>query len=693
MERVIIEEKSTGQKLLATEFNALKNKTNEIVDHINNESQGGGGGTPVDTSGVISVSNKGNVTLGSSKNVNIEPAWDNKNPQGYAGNYGDIALKPGDDIQFCSHHREPKKRDKVVVKNIDDSDNPVKLQMVAGEIELAVGTKNNPKTATRKKNKLTGLDSEEPMFKSGDDKVLDVKILTGTTLEEGTENERDERGYLKVRAQAVDIRCEKHGGIALQPKGYDSDGHMNKIKFEHGGGDGLEFGTFNTEKTSIYTDEYRMKKSGIWKMATRETEASGKDIVDEREGGLQGLPATGALKYKKNNAANNSAKSAADLKTYEPADDFYDFVDTEDPQTTTEAIIKTAAALNNEFIETSLSAKKNLKISASSTYKIIPYELPATGSEQVFVVDKTKSYFKDELKLILSSADKKLSDYIDTKQPFAIDGETGAFRLSGDITPKVGIEAEEEVDIEAKYGDVVVTSGDTIKMEAPEIRLNALNPDKTGGTVNFGATQNVMFINSKLTKGLKVEASATPTKLQQVLQNNTIDTVYWDSNNSIFRVPVKKIYADAAHTIEITPSNYSTYKEKAAYFADGTPLPEDYTCFIAVITEDSGTYTTNIYKLSTKGSSAVLSKNIKGPVGQYTSSAEGVLGSRVSLGTADELTTLEFELANYSGAAGVEAVQPEEFVVVQEIDLSDIFTLINYFKTGAGQASGPWAQL
>jgi len=88
-----------------------------------------------------------------------------------------------------------------------------------------------------------------------------------------------------------------------------------------------------------------------------------------------------------------------------------------------------------------------------------------------------------------------------------------------------------------------------------------------------------------------------------------------------------------------------------------------------------------------------LSKNIKGPVGQYTSSTEGVLGSRVSLGTADELTTLEFELSTYSGAAGVEAVQPEEFVVVQEIDLSDIFTLINYFKTGAGQASGPWAQL
>ena len=56
-----------------------------------------------------------------------------------------------------------------------------------------------------------------------------------------------------------------------------------------------------------------------------------------------------------------SAKALADLKTYEAADDFYDFIDTEDAQTTTEAIIKSAAALNNDFIETSLSSKKNLK--------------------------------------------------------------------------------------------------------------------------------------------------------------------------------------------------------------------------------------------------------------------------------------------------------------------------------------------
>ena len=678
MNKLNFETKKNGDTLEASEWNQVVSKVDELVDSANN---GGGSGSPIDTNGVISVSSKGNVTLGSNKNVNIEPAWSN-NDANYTGNYGDFAVKPGDDIQFCSHHREPNKRDKIVIKNIDGSDNPVKLEIHTGELTLS--TKN--KALTYKKDKNTGADTTEKMFKADNAGVMDVNIITGNTLDSGTVNERDERGYLKVRAQAIDLRCEKHGGIALQPKGYDNDGNMNKIKFEHGGGDGLEFGTFNAEKTSIFTDEYRFNKNGVWKMSVRETENSGKNIVDEREGGLQGLPATGALKYKKNNVANNTAKSNTDLKTYEAADDFYDFIDTEDAQTTTKDIINTSAALNNEFIETSLSSKKNLKISASSTYKIIPYEGTATGSEKTFVVDKTKTYFKDDLKLILSGSDK-LSDLIDTKLPFLIDGDNGIYRLSGDITPKIAVESEEEVDLDAKHGDVVITSGDCIKCEAPEIRLNALNDDKTGGFVNFGATQNVMFINSKLTKGLKVEASTTPTKIQQVLQNNTIDTVYWDSANNIFRVPMKKIYADAEHTVEITPSNYSTYKEQAAYFDDGTKLPADYTCFIWTTTESNGTYTTNIYKVSTKGSSDVLSKNIKGPVGQYTSTTQGVLGTRVSLGTSDELTTLEFEFPTYTAGANVSAVQPEEFVTVAECELGDIITLVNYMKS---KNQGPW---
>jgi hypothetical protein len=53
------------------------------------------------------------------------------------------------------------------------------------------------------------------MFKTSEANVMDLKIITGNTLDAGTADERDERGYLKVRAQAIDLRCEKHGGIAL----------------------------------------------------------------------------------------------------------------------------------------------------------------------------------------------------------------------------------------------------------------------------------------------------------------------------------------------------------------------------------------------------------------------------------------------------------------------------------------------
>jgi len=328
------------------------------------------------------------------------------------------------------------------------------------------------------------------MFKPSDAKTLDVKVLTGETLDSGTADERDERGYLKVRAQAIDLRCEKHGGIALQPKGYDSDGNMNKIKFEHGGGDGLEFGTFNTEKTSIYTNEYRFKKDGIWKMATRETEPSGKDIIDEREGGLKGLEATGALKYKKNNLANNQAKEYADTKDYESPDDFYDFIDVEDAQTTTKDIIQTAASLNNPYIETSLSTKKNLKIASQTYYKIIASETSISSPALFEIEDITKSFSKEDLKEILdSSSTIKLNSYIKTNTPFIISTDNPTqYILAKDINPKISIESDEEVDINAKYGDVVITSGDSIKQEAPEIRLNAMNADKTGGMVNFGVT-------------------------------------------------------------------------------------------------------------------------------------------------------------------------------------------------------------
>ena len=78
---------------------------------------------------------------------------------------------------------------------------------------------------------------------------------------------------LKIKSRNLDLRCNDHGGIALQIAGRDSGQHENKIKFESDrvsnigatgsycgeGGKGLEFGTFNNEHASLYCGDYRFK--------------------------------------------------------------------------------------------------------------------------------------------------------------------------------------------------------------------------------------------------------------------------------------------------------------------------------------------------------------------------------------------------------------------------------------------------
>lgn len=266
----------------------------------------------IDTSGVVSVNDKGNTTISSSKHVNIEPAYDSTGSAN--GTYGDVQIKPGDDITLESHHRTEEKRDEITVKTSNgqsgNSKAPVKLQVIASDMTLSTKGK-----------------------KGDDNNVMNVNVTTG-----------EDKGYLKVRAQAIDLRSETHGGIALQPNGTDGSNHMNKIKFEHGGGDGLEFGTFNAEKTSIFTDEYRFNKDGVWKMATRTK-------LDNTKGlsGTQGVT-VGNGKYdpqKSNETQHYSYKKNT-------VDDFYDEINNADATATTESIINTASVLNGDTITTEL---------------------------------------------------------------------------------------------------------------------------------------------------------------------------------------------------------------------------------------------------------------------------------------------------------------------------------------------------
>ena len=289
--------KQTGDQLTAVEWNKLAADVNELgaggssssvvsatedstaTDPTVNVSVASGV-TAVGSPIVMQLTKKKkgvNTTITSENNINIEPRESVDTTKG-----GNISFKPGDDIEFCSHHRLQDNQDEVSVKVINGNDEPVKLQLNTASMTLTTKDK-------------TGNDAN----------VLDININSG----------KNTKGYLKVRAQAIDLRCEDHGGIALQPKGEDSDHHMNKIKFEHGGGDGLEFGTFNTEKSSLFTKEYRFNKDGKVLLATRTTQVSNKADAND--------PTT-AYKYVKQPDdfydVIYEGESGSEFYTYDPTD-------------------------------------------------------------------------------------------------------------------------------------------------------------------------------------------------------------------------------------------------------------------------------------------------------------------------------------------------------------------------------------
>lgn len=324
-------QKQTGDALQASEWNNLTSYINTAVDEIN-----AGSGSSGDSHIYFDSDNKHNLNIETTANdqyvdngktkggkINIEPI-------------SDLQIKAGDDITFYSHHREDPEELSIKVLNgaevsatdqAEIDEYPVDLQLNASNLILT--TKDKSITIAEKNKARTAEGKEATADKAN---ILNVEVKTGTKAKKATAS-NGQYGYLKVRAQAIDLRCEDHGGIAIQPKGYDNSGNMNKIKFEHGGGDGLEFGTFNTEKSSLFTNEYRFNKNGEIYLATRTTEASGKtDDTGIFDNTPNGKTATNALKYVKQ------------------ADDFYDVIDSNDPHCTWGDIITFVAwaKANNE---------------------------------------------------------------------------------------------------------------------------------------------------------------------------------------------------------------------------------------------------------------------------------------------------------------------------------------------------------
>ena len=298
--------KAANGTLSHTEWNKAATNINDLIDAAGNA----GGSDPhlvFDERSTSNPTGKSNLTLQTTAEDQYVDGSKTKGGKINIEPISDLQIKPGDDISLCSHHREDPTE--VSMKVLDGNDNPVKLQLNAANIVLT--TKDKNKTKTKDAN---GDDTSTALY--DDPAVMNVTVNSA----------KNTRGYLKVRAQAIDLRCEDHGGISLQPKGEDSDHFKNKIKFEHGGGDGLEFGTFNPDHTSLYTTDYRFKKDGVIKLSTRTPIARATDGTDS--------------KYDASDATTHYYYEKAKDQNDQIIDDFYDVIDDQDPTCTWEDIVK-----------------------------------------------------------------------------------------------------------------------------------------------------------------------------------------------------------------------------------------------------------------------------------------------------------------------------------------------------------------
>ena len=198
--------KANGSQLQADEWNRLAADVNEL-------GAGGVAGGSSDSHVSFDSTGKHNLNITTTAEDQYQDGNKTKGGKINIEPISDLQIKPGDDIIMCSHHREDPTE--VSVKIHDGEDNPVKLQVNAADILLT--TKDKNKTKTKDEN---GDDTETALY--DDPTVMNITVNSA----------KNTRGYLKVRAQAIDLRCEANGGIALQPKGNDGDGHENKIKFD-----------------------------------------------------------------------------------------------------------------------------------------------------------------------------------------------------------------------------------------------------------------------------------------------------------------------------------------------------------------------------------------------------------------------------------------------------------------------------
>ena len=176
-------EKQEGDALTAAEWNNLAQDVDAAVDSINSPSAGNGGDPHI----TFDSADKHNLTIFTTAEDQYQDGSKTKGGKINIEPISDLQIKSGDDITLCSHHREDPTE--VSVKVLDGEDNPVKLQLNAANIVLT--TKDKSKTKEKDEN---GEDTSTALY--DDPNVMNVTVNSA----------KNTRGYLKVRAQAIDLR-------------------------------------------------------------------------------------------------------------------------------------------------------------------------------------------------------------------------------------------------------------------------------------------------------------------------------------------------------------------------------------------------------------------------------------------------------------------------------------------------------
>lgn len=591
-------------------------------------------------------------------------------------------------------------------------------------------------------------EAQQQQGKDGNEGILEIKWDDSTS-----ENDIDKYSPFKIHSRAIDLRCFNHGGIALQPCGVDGAGKENKIKFESSrlvsanttipsgldrnsanyseyytteGGKGVEFATFNNEHTSIFSKDYRFNKDGKVFAVVR-----GNVVAD---GSKRDYP-TQPDDFKDIPVDNDGFSAVYDSgwKVNTSLDTHGDYL----ISSTWNSIVKTGHALNDQpWTDCNISGKGNLQITAADEIQWVSAPTPA----QEVPDDHQLKAGKDEpkRKYVGNGVYKKKSD-----------GSYWTCELIENGEHHLNLEADSTIKLESGFNDIELVAGDKVQATAPNIQLEATN------TVDFSTTPTVSFMHRKVTKEGGFESCDAVLKITSlnnfkgVVYENTSTqkiripydkelyvrttngdnefvytnfvpalvsmtkptlcdsenklakegTYFFESNLLTLSVSVDAtgLGGKKSKVCKYTNSNLYTDSGHTTPFIVGNELSA------VNLYDNSGNQAVTGYHVvkNNLNKDCIIYVDTQGKLAQYLidNSGDGVMGWYLEMSAKGvtnkdvDYTDIIFGGSDSAESGEVAKNQGDELQVGNiECLVSDIATLVEFFKTGEGRANGPWKE-